>query len=78
MCLQIYEQKGHDKSLFPNFSSMDYLPYISWKMIKIKKGIHVPGDSMWSFYIPLGGHLTFKRVIFNHPKKVTIAELPGR
>ena len=32
---------------------------------------HIPGDSKWPFYPLFGGHLTFGRVTFHHPKKIT-------
>ena len=36
-----------------------------------------PGDSMWPFDPPVGGHQQPLKGSLNYPKKVTIAELPG-
>lgn len=57
-------------TIHPYISRLYFIPYK-------KQGITTRWFNSLPFYIPVGGHQQPLTVSFNHPKKVTIAELPG-
>ena len=57
-------------TIHPYISGLYFIPYK-------KHGITTRWFNSLPFYIPVGGHQQPLTVTFNHPKKVTIAELPG-